>query len=177
MKMTVATAISAYEFDIEMLRADKKNSNRTKLIQRDALMLQFLRTMPADLVLGCEGTPYDNEKPNAGSLAEIALRYHFANNEEVRAMEKSGGDADMRYKNGRGIEIKLSVNGSCYNTPVREIMTVYLINRDGVYIVPKTALEAMLEDSKKLPQTADKALEYEGVKLHKTLTKALGFTL
>ena len=38
---TVREIIDAYEFDIEMLRADKKNSNRSKLIQRDELMLQF----------------------------------------------------------------------------------------------------------------------------------------
>ena len=39
---TIKEIIEAYEFDIEMLRADKKNSNRSKLIQRDNLMLQLI---------------------------------------------------------------------------------------------------------------------------------------
>ena len=46
---TVREIIDAYEFDIEMLRADKKNSNRSKLIQRDNLMLQFLATLPENM--------------------------------------------------------------------------------------------------------------------------------
>ena len=54
-KMKVIEVIEAYKFDIEMLRADKKNSNRSKLIQRDMLMLQFLSTVPENLYLSCEG--------------------------------------------------------------------------------------------------------------------------
>ena len=67
-KIKVIEVIEAYEFDIEMLRADKKNSNRSKLIQRDELMLQFLRTVPENLYLSCEGTATDSAKLNAGSL-------------------------------------------------------------------------------------------------------------
>ena len=77
-KIKVIEVIEAYEFDIEMLRADKKNSNRSKLIQRDELMLQFLRTVPKDLYLSCEGTATDSAKLNAGSLTECILNYHLA---------------------------------------------------------------------------------------------------
>ena len=61
---TVREIIDAYEFDIEMLRADKKNSNRSKLIQRDNLMLQFLATLPEDMKISAEQTPTGFAKIN-----------------------------------------------------------------------------------------------------------------
>ena len=74
---TVSEIIDAYEFDIEMLRADKKNSNRSKLIQRDNLMLQFLATLSKDMKISAEATPSGYAKINAGSLTEIILDYHI----------------------------------------------------------------------------------------------------
>jgi hypothetical protein len=78
-------------------------------------------------------------------------------------------------KNGRGIEIKLSLNGSCYNTPIHQPMRIYLANRDGVYIIEKKDIDEVIATYGKsghLPFT-----KYEGAKLHKTLSRALGYNV
>ena len=173
---TVTDVIAAYTEDMTAVLENKKDSNRTKKAQRDRIIIQMLNTLPADMLLSCEGTAIDPAKLNAGSVAEIALRFHFAHcSEDTAIMEKSGGVADMSYKNGRGVEIKLCLNGSCYNTPVARPMTVYLITPSGVFFIPKKPLEEMLEVSSKLPYKEDVLLEYEGVRKLKTLSKALGF--
>lgn len=166
-KIKVIEVIEAYEFDIEMLKADKKNSNRSKLIQRDELMLQFLHTVPENLYLSCEGTATDSAKLNAGSLTECILNYHLAK-EPCKEVAKSGGLYDTK----RGcidVEIKLSVNGSCYNTPIQDKMLVYLVNRDGVFMVRKADIDAVAPKGK-LPFKA-----CEGLTMIKSLTKAMGF--
>lgn len=166
-KIKVIEVIDAYEFDIEMLRADKKNTNRSKLIQRDELMLQILHTLPQDLYLSCEGTTTDGAKLNAGSLVECAVKYHLAKT-PLNEVEKSGGLYDTK----RGcidVEIKLSVNGSCYNTPIKDKMLVYLVNRDGVFMVRKADIDTVAPKGK-LPYK-----EWEGAKHIKSLEKALGF--
>lgn len=167
-KIYVYEVKQAYEFDAEMLRADKKNSNRSKLIQRDMLMLQILNTLPDNLVISCEGTVYDSYKLNAGSLTECALKYHMAKG-ALNEVEKSGG----RYDAKRGcvdVEIKLSVNGSCYNTPIKEKSLVYLVNRDGVYMIKKDDIDRVAPKGK-LPYTA-----WEGANRLNRLSLAMGFT-
>lgn len=166
-KIHVYEVKQAYEFDIEMLTADKKNSNRSKLIQRDRLMLQILDTLPDTLAISCEGTVSDSYKLNAGSLTECAIKYHMAKG-ALNEVEKSGG----RYDAKRGcidVEIKLSVNGSCYNTPIKEKALIYLVNRDGVYMVKKDEIDEVAPKGK-LPYT-----EWEGAKKIVYLSKALGF--
>lgn len=167
-KIKVSEIKQAYEFDIEMLRQDKKNSNRSKLIQRDKLMLQMLDTVPADLYISAEGTPTDSAKINAGSLAECLLKYHMSK-EKASAVEKSGGAYDAK----RGcvdVEIKLSINGSCYNTPVKDEMLVYLINRDGVFMIKKSEIASIINKKGILPHK-----EWDGAKHIKSLEKALGY--
>lgn len=168
-KIKVIEVIEAYEFDIEMLKADKKNSNRSKLIQRDKLMLQFLRTVPEDLYLSCEGTATDGAKLNAGSLTECILNYH-REKEPVKEVAKAGGLYDTK----RGcidVEIKLSVNGSCYNTPIQNKTLVYLVNRDGVFYIRKADIDTVAPKGK-LPFKA-----CEGLTMIKSLTKAMGFEI
>ena len=147
-KILVKDVIEAYEADIEYLRNDKKNTNRTKLIQRNALMLQFLRTVPEDLRISCEGTISNHYKLNAGSLTECILRYHM-NKAKPTEIAKAGGAWDAK----RGffdVEIKLSVNGSCYNTPIQVPCLTYLVNRTGVYMMRKAEVLA-LPPKAKLP--------------------------
>lgn len=166
-KVKVIDVISAYEFDIEMLREDKKNSNRTKLIQRNELMLQLLRTLPENMLLNCEGTPTDSLKLNAGSLTELVVKYHLGKT-DGKELEKSGGLYDVK----RGcidVEIKLSVNGSCYNTPIKDKMLIYLVNRDGVFMIRKADIDTVAPKGK-LPYKA-----CEGITLIKSLSKALGY--
>ena len=166
-KIRVSDAIQAYEFDIEMLQADKKNSNRSKLIQLERLMLQFLHTLPLDLYLNCEGTVTDAHKLNAGSLTELVVKYHLSK-VPTKEVEKSGGLYDVK----RGcidVEVKLSVNGSCYNTPIAEPMLVYLVNRDGVFMIKKADIPTVAPKGK-LPFTA-----WEGATKIDWLSKRLGF--
>lgn len=166
-KITVSEVKQAYEFDRDMLRLDKKNSNRTKLIQRDELILQFLDTVPEDLRLSCEGTRTDDYKLNAGSLTEMILRYHMSK-EKPKEMEKSGGLYDAK----RGcidVEIKLSINGSCYNIPVQERALVYLVNRDGVYMIKADTVEAVTVKGK-LPYKYTEGLVRIGY-----LSRAMGY--
>ena len=168
-KIKVIEVIEAYEFDVEMLRADKKNSNRSKLIQRDELMLQFLRTVPENLYLSCEGTATDSAKLNAGSLTECILNYHLAK-EPVKEVAKAGGLYDAK----RGcidVEIKLSINGSCYNSPIQDKMLVYLVNRDGVFMIKKANLDSVLNKGK-LPFKA-----CEGLTIIKSLTEKMGYEI
>lgn len=168
-KIAVIEVIEAYEFDIEMLRADKKNSNRSKLIQRDMLMLQFLRTVPKDLYLSCEGTVTDGAKLNAGSLTECILNYHLTK-EPVKEISKAGGSYDTK-KGCIDVEIKLSVNGSCYNTPIQNKTLVYLVNREGVFYVRKADIDTVAPKGK-LPFKA-----CDGLTMIKSLTKAMGFEI
>lgn len=167
-KVKIIEVIKAYEEDIEILREDKKNSNRSKLIQRDELMLQFLRTVPADMYISCERTFTGEAKLNAGSLTECILNYHIEGDPEVKTLQKSGGVFDAR----RGcidVEIKLSVNGSCYNTPIKDEMLVYLVNRDGVFYIKKADIEAVAPKGK-LPFKS-----CEGLTMIKSLTKKMGY--
>lgn len=169
MKMfSVSEVIEAYEFDIEMLREDKKNSNRSKLIQRDMLMLQFLRTLPLDMCITAEATPTGYAKINAGSLTEIILNYHISKDKEKTYLEKSGGKYDAK-RGCIGVEIKLSVNGSCYNTPIQERALVYLVNRDGVFMI-KADMVDEVSNNKKLP------FKYvEGLTEIAYLSRAMGY--
>lgn len=168
-RITVKEVIEAYEADIEYLRNDKKNTNRTKLIQRNALMLQFLRTVPEDLRVSCEGTISNHYKLNAGSLTECIVNYHIAK-ADLKEVSKNGGMFDAK----RGcidVEVKLSVNGSCYNTPIQRPTLIYLVNRDGVFMVRKADIETLAPKGK-LPYN-----KWEGAKMVKFLTKALGYEI
>lgn len=164
-KILVTDVIEAYEADNEYLRNDKKNTNRSKLIQRNNLMLQFLRTVPEDLRISCEGTISNHYKLNAGSLTECILRYHM-NKEKPTEISKNGGRFDGK-QGCIDVEIKLSVNGSCYNTPIENPSLVYLVNRDGVYSVRKADIEA-LPPKAKLPF-------FGGGRKIEWLSKAMGY--
>lgn len=167
-KITAKDVIESYEFDIEKLRIDKKNSNRSKLIQRDKLMLQLLNTVPENLLFSCEGTASDEYKLNAGSLTECIVKYHLSKNPDLKEVEKSGGLYDAK-RGCINVEIKLSVNGSCYNTPIKDEMLIYLVNRDGVFMIRKADIP-LVTNKGKLPFTAT-----ENMTLIKSLTKMLGY--
>lgn len=170
MKMfTVNEIIEAYEFDIEMLKADKKNSNRSKLIQRDNLMLQFLATLPKDMKISAEATPTGYAKINAGSLTEIILDYHITKS-NAKYLEKASGKYDTK-RGCIGVEIKLSINGSCYNTPIKERSLVYLVNREGVFMIKADTVAEVLNGTK-LPFKA-----VEGLTRIDYLSKAMGFEI
>lgn len=169
-KFKITEIMEAYKEDIEILREDRKNSNRSKLIQRDMLMLQFLRTVPTDMCISCEGTFTGAAKLNAGSLTECILRYHMEGDPEVKTLVKSGGLYDAK----RGcvdVEIKLSVNGSCYNTPIQEPTLVYLVNRDGVFYIKKADIDTVAPKGK-LPFKS-----CEGLAMIKSLTKKMGYEI
>lgn len=169
MKMyNVEEVKQAYEFDIEMLKEDKKNSNRSKLIQRDKLMLQFLETIPQNMKISIEGTFTDECKINAGSLTEAILDYHINKGQGIKVLEKASGKYDSK-RGCIGVEIKLSINGSCYNSPVKERALVYLVNRDGVFMIKADDVEKVTKN-KKLPYT-----HTEGLTEIEYLSKALGF--
>ena len=169
-KVLVKDIIQAYEFDIEVRSADKKDTNRTKMVQRDRLMLQFLRTVPENLRISCEGTPSDPSKLNAGSLTECIINYHLAK-ADIKEISKNGGKFDAK----RGcidVEIKLSVNQSCYNTKIKSPSLIYLVNRDGVFMVRKAEIETLIDHKGRLPYD-----KWEGAKMVKFLTKALGYDM
>lgn len=172
---TVREVITAYLDDATAVLECKTDSNRTKKAQRDRLMVQMLRTLPEDLGLSCEGTAIDPAKLNAGSLAEMIVRYHYEGR-AVSVLEKSGGVYDLITRKGEPIEIKLSLNGVCYNTPITRPCRVWLVNRDGVYSIPVRVLVDMLAVSKRLPQTHDAVMYWEEVERLDALSLALGFT-
>lgn len=172
-KIKVYEVINAYLNDIEVLKEDKTNTNRTKLIQRDMFMLQFLRTLPSDLVLNCEGTPIDPYKLNAGGITEMILKYHMnAHKDEIHELEKSGGLYDAK-RGCINVEIKLSLNGSCYNTRIREPMLVYLVNRDGVFMIRKNDLDYVTNARGILPHKDD----HHYLTRIDWLSKALGYEI
>lgn len=173
---TVAEVIAAYTEDMTAVLENKKDSNRTKKAQRDRIIIQMLRTLPPKMKMSASGTFIDPAKLNAGEVAEIAVKYHFEHcSATTKVLAKDGGVADLYRKNGSGIEVKLCLNGSCYNTPIQRAMTVYLVTPTGVFFIPKKPLAEMLEVSSKLPYKEDTLLEYEGVRKLKTLSQALGF--
>jgi hypothetical protein len=177
MKFVNSDLIVTYTAKIDRAYASKlKNSNYKKEAQRYEFLLQFAKTLPLDFVIDCEIASSKNpDEPNAGSFTEIVTTYHYKHNPEIMEAAKSGGTADITMLNGRGIEIKLSLNGSCYNTPVHTPMRVYLINRDGVYIIEKKDIDEVIEaygKSGHLPFT-----KWEGARLHKTLSRALGYNV
>lgn len=178
MKFIICDLIPMYERKIIETYATKfkGNSNYKKQAQRYEYLLQFAKTLPLDFIVDCEIASSKNaDEPNAGSFLEIAVRYHYSHNPKVMEIAKSGGTADITMRNGNGIEIKLSLNGSCYNTPIHKPMRIYLANRDGIYIIEKKDIDDVIDTYGKsgyLPYT-----EYEGARLHKTLSRALGYNV
>lgn len=156
----------------------KTNSNYTKKRTRYTIMLQLLRTLPNDFIIDCEIASDKNaDEPNAGSLLEIAMRYAYGKNPELMELAKSGGTSDITMKNGRGIEIKLSLDGMTYNTPIHEPMRIYLANRDGVYIIEKKDIDYIISTYGKSGHLPYKHCNDEKMRLHKGLTKALGYKI
>ena len=142
------------------------------------MMLQLLYTLPDNFIIDCEPASKDNpDEPNAGSLLEITMTYHYRHNTDLMEMSKSGGTADITMKNGRGIEIKLSLDGMTYNTPIHEPMKIYLANRDGVYIIEKKDIEYVIDTYGKSGHLPYRHHDDEKMKLHKGLTKALGYKI
>lgn len=153
-------------------------SNYTKKMCRYAMLLQFINILPDDFVIDCESASKDNfDEPNAGSLLEIVMRYVYGKNPEIMELAKSGGTSDITMKNGRGIEIKLSLDGMTYNTPIHEPMRIYLANRDGVYIIEKKDIDYIILTYGKQGHLPYRHHDDEKMKLHKGLTKALGYTI
>ena len=156
----------------------KSNSNYTKKRTRYAIMLQLLRTLPDDFIIDCEPASRDNpDEPNAGSLIEIVVHYHYSKNPLLMEMAKSASTADIYMKNGRGIEVKLSLDGMTYNTRINNPMRVYLVNRDGVYIIEKKDIDYVISTYGKQGHLPYTHFNDSAMKLHKGLTKALGFEI
>ena len=80
-----------FEGDIEVVLANKKDSNRTKTAQRNRLAVQFLRSLPDDFELIGEGVPNDFLRMNFGSMTEIIIRAHYALEKDptIKRMTKS----------------------------------------------------------------------------------------
>ena len=156
----------------------KGNTNYTKKRTRYAMMLQLLRTLPDSFIIDCECASRDNpDEPNAGSLVEIVVHYHYSKNPSLFEMAKSASMADIYMKNGRGIEVKLSLDGMTYNTRINNPMRIYLVNRDGVYIIEKKDIEYIISTYGKQGHLPYTHFDDSAMKLHKGLTRALGFTV
>lgn len=152
------------------------NSNYSKKMARYAMLLQFINTLPDDFVIDCEICSAKNpDEPNAGSLLEIVMHYAYEKNPELMEMSKSGGTADITMKNGRGIEIKLSLDGMTYNTPIGEPMKIYLANRDGVYMIEKKDIDYIIDTYGTQGHLPYRHHDDAKMRLHKGLTKALGY--
>ena len=151
-------------------------SNYTKKRTRYAMMLQLLKTLPNDFVIECECASKDNpDEPNAGSLIEIVVNYHYSKNPSLMELCKSSRMADLYMKNGRGIEVKLSLDGMTYNTKINNPMRIYLVNRDGVYIIEKKDIDYIISTYGKQGHLPYTHFDDSAMRLHKGLTKALGF--
>lgn len=152
------------------------SSNYSKKMARYAMLLQFVNTLPDDFIIDCEIASSKNpDEPNAGSLLEIVMTYHYKHNPDLMELAKSGGTADITMKNGRGIEIKLSLDGMTYNTPISEPMRIYLANRDGIYIIEKNDIEYIIDAYGSQGHLPYRHHNDAKMKLHKGLTKALGY--
>jgi hypothetical protein len=170
--------IPVIEAKLEYWRYRKNNSNYTKKVCRYSMMLQFLSVLPRDFVIDCEPASRDNpDEPNAGSLLEITAKYFYADDPDIMELSKSAGTADLTMRNGRGIEIKLSLDGMTYNTPIHEPMRVYLANRDGVYIIEKKDIDYIIDTYGRSGHLPYKHCDDEKMRLHKGLTKALGYKI
>lgn len=173
---TVREVITAYLEDAEAVLECKTDSNRTKKAQRDHLVVQMLRTLPEEMGLACSGTAIDPAKLNAGLLAEMVLAYHYNGKPSAKVLAPSGGLLDLVTAEGEEVEIKLSINGVCYNTPVARPSRVWLVNRDGVYSIPTEVVAIMTATKKVLPQTHTAVTAFVGVERLDALSLALGFT-
>ena len=153
------------------------DTNYTKKRTRYAIMLQLLRTLPDDFIIDCECASNKNpDEPNAGSLIEIVVHYHYSKNPSLLEMAKSASMADIYMRNGRGIEVKLSLDGMTYNTRINNPMKIYLVNRDGVYIIEKKDIDYVISTYGHRGHLPYTHFDDNAMKLHKGLTKALGFT-
>ena len=177
MKFTAINLKNLYIAKYDFWTTQKtKNTNYAKKMTRYAMLLQFVSTLPDDFIIDCEIASAKNpDEPNAGSLLEIVMRYAYGKNPELMEIAKSGGTADITMKNGRGIEIKLSLDGMTYNTPISEPMRIYLANRDGIYIIEKNDINYIIDTYGKQGHLPYKHCNDAKMKLHKGLTKALGY--
>ena len=175
-------AIKGYEENAKELRLNLNEKYRSKdskkndkrLLQRDELMLQLLRSIPESVTLSGAVTASSKEKLNAGVLAEMIFNYHHKSTKNER-LAVAGGDYDGL--NGCiSYEVKLCVNGSCYNTALKEPKTVYLVTGEGVYFIPKAVSMQMVNAKGIFPYNADKILAFEGVRLVKSVSIKMGFT-
>lgn len=174
-------AIKGYEENAKEMRLNLNDKYRSKdskkndkrFLQRDLLMLQLLRTLPESATLSGAVTATSKAKMNAGAVAEMVFNYHHRSVKNER-LAIAGGDYDGM--NGCiSYEVKLCVNGSCYNTPLLEEKTVYLITADGVFFIPKAQSMAMVNAKGAFPYRKNDILSYEGVRLVKAMTSALGY--
>lgn len=175
--------MKAYNESVQELRknlADKyrtrdQKKNDKRLLERDYLMLQLLASIPKDVTLSGFGTMTDKNKMNAGHIAEMVLNYHHKR-EKIKRLALAGGCYDGL--NGCiSYEVKLCVNGSCYNTKLESANSVYLVTADGVFFIPKAQSMSMVNASGKFPYQKEKILAFEGVRLVKSLSIAMGFDL
>lgn len=178
MKFYANELIKLYNEKISYWNGRITNSNYTKKVCRYSMLLQYVSILPTDFVIDCEIASSKNpDEPNAGSLLEIVMRYAYGKNPEIMEIAKSGGTADITMKNGRGIEIKLSLDGMTYNTPIHEPMRIYLANRDGVYVIEKKDIEYIIITYGKSGHLPYRHHDDEKMRLHKGLTKALGYKI
>lgn len=178
MKFIAINAKNTVLKKLEYWDGRKTNSNYTKKACRYRMMLRFLSVLPDDFIIDCEPASSKNpDEPNAGSLLEIVVKYLYNKNPEVMELSKSAGTADINMRNGRGIEIKLSLDGMTYNTPIHTPMRVYLANRDGVYIIEKKDIQDVIDTYGKQGHLPYTECNDSRVRLHKTLSRALGYII
>lgn len=168
-KYTKSELIESFNFDTEIAMENKKDSNRTKKRQRNNLMVQLLNTMPDDVTYIGSNVPTDRERINAGVLAEMIVKHHMQKNATDKELSLSSCDYDAK-QGFLKIEIKLCVNGMCYNTPIKKAMSVILVASDGVYFIKKEEIEEVVNEKGKLPYK-----EWEGARHIDWLEKKLGY--
>lgn len=157
----VKDLIEVFEGDIEIVLANKKDSNRTKTAHRDRMAIQFLKTLPLNFELVGERVPNDFLRMNFGTMTENIIRAHYEleKNPKLKRMTKSSDDFDITI-GGKSYEIKTCINGSYYNTKVTNDKGIILVASDGVYYLPKDKKQEYINEKGKLPYKEVNARHY-----------------
>ena len=162
--------IKTFQEDMQEVLADKKNTNRTKIAQRDRYVIAMLETLPDGFVLDCEPTPKNPEKANAGSVIEIIANFWLNKNPDAMEGVKTTGVADA-HRGTRAYEIKLNLNGSCYNTKLQRAMWTIVFTTEGIYKIPASVIMSLVNARGILPY-GDLA-RFDGVSHYAVLEKVL----
>ena len=161
LEVTVKELKEVFASDIEIVLANKKDTNRTKTAQRNRLAIQFLNALPDDFIIVGDRVPTDFLRLNFGSMTEIIIRalYALEKNPAIRRMTKSSDDFDITI-GGKKYEIKTCINGSYYNTKVNNDRGIILVASDGVYYLPKDIKDSYINHRGLLPYKNVEAKHY-----------------